>query len=379
MRGPRQRASEEPSLPYPPAQLDLLRAALLETFFAGRDPEFFRTAEGQKALDDHLFHRTVVCARHIRPWVERHFPLAGRTVLELGCGTGSVSVCFAAAAGSLLGYDIAERSVAAARRRAEILGVSNVRFEAERPEVLLETVRERHREGVDAVLLYALLEHALIRERLELLRTAWACLKPGGVLIVADTPNRLVYLHRHTSEVPFFDLIPDELKLHFLQRSPRERFRKVMMEAAARSPQEAFDKLDRWGRGVSFHEFEAVLGDLRELVIADGFAPEITARLKVRLEEQLLLEFLHARLPEVPAGFARESLSLILRKPDGSPVRPPPFPEEARLVLSRAAEVEGLEALLQSVQEKLARRREAHEKLIADHQALKEELRRLRP
>src|SRR5690606_19591831 len=153
--------------------------------------------------------------------------------------------------------------------------------------------------------------------RLETLSTCWRLLKPGGVLVVADTPNRLVYINYHTSYLPFFDMLPDELACHYLRRSPRAGFRDSMIKALERSREHATDVLDRWGRGVSYHEFEQALGDLSGLVVGDGFDPIILNVKPLAFEEELLARFMLHHGVEAPIGFARRSIDVILRKPGG--------------------------------------------------------------
>lgn len=52
----------------------------------------------------------------------------GETVFDLYCGTGTISIFLARAAGRVLGIEIVEDAVADARKNAERNGVSNCRF-----------------------------------------------------------------------------------------------------------------------------------------------------------------------------------------------------------------------------------------------------------
>ena len=169
---------------------------------------------------------------------------------------------------------------------------------------------------VDVFLMYAVLEHMTIAERLRYLRTCWDLLRPGGVIVIGDTPNRLTFHTRHTSGIPFYDWLPNRIAVEYASRSPRKRFRDLMQAAASESRKQAVEMLDRWGRGVSFHEFELVLGDLQGLIIGDGFDEEVLANEPLEYDEELLVSyFVHANIP-LPLGFARRNLALILRKPD---------------------------------------------------------------
>ena len=53
--------------------------------------------------------------------------------------------------------------------------------------------RSRARRGeVDVFLLYAVLEHLTVAERLAVLRLAREVVKPDGAIVVCETPNRLI-------------------------------------------------------------------------------------------------------------------------------------------------------------------------------------------
>ena len=227
---------------------------------------------------------------------------------------------FATAFRNVSAYDINAKSARVAVERARILGLDNVQVTTARPAQLHQRILDEHGPGsVDAVLLYALLEHQTLEERLQTLELAWSRLRPDGVLIVGDTPNRLCYNHMHTSQMAFFDMLPESLALRFLDDSPNPRFRRAMKEVLEQSPARATAVLDRMGRGVSFHEFAAVIGDLRGRVVGDGFDVEILSRKHVVLDEQLLLTYLHHMQLPIPAGFARRSLDLLIRNCDPDP------------------------------------------------------------
>ncbi|MCE7975280.1 MAG: class I SAM-dependent methyltransferase [Leptolyngbya sp. PLA1] len=255
-------------------------------------------------------------------------PLARSAVVEIGCGTGSSTAALAPHVAHIQAYDIAPASVAAAQSRLAILGLSEradcTCFE---PKSLLATMVSRARvcagvggsshPQVDIVLIYAVLEHQTVSERLETLRVCWEVLRPGGVLVVADTPNRLTYWDAHTSELPFYHMLPDSIALPYAARSPRAGLRDSIAEVRAKGHDAAAEVLARWGRGVSYHEFELALGDLTDLVIADGFAPEMMEWLGLSLEEEVLIDYWKRKPIPVPIGFARKTIDVILRKPEG--------------------------------------------------------------
>jgi len=308
---------------------DAIREALLRTLFADRDEAWSRSPSGRQSLIEHVSLRYQQCLQILMPWLEKHGSLAGAEVVEIGCGSGSSTAAFAGRVGHVHAYDINARAIDAARERLRILGLANATFHHVKPhETALQV--ERNHAGVDLVVLYAVLEHQTVPERLATLRAGWEVLRPGGLLLVTDTPNRLCYRHFHTSDLPFFDMLPMELALPLTERSPRAEFREGMRAALRISQERATEVLARWGTGVSHHEFEAVLGDLGPLVVGDGWEPEILAHRPMRLEEELLLAYFVRAGLDVPLGFARVSLDLLLRKPDtGADAARSPGAEEA--------------------------------------------------
>jgi S-adenosylmethionine-dependent methyltransferase len=302
----------KPNIAVSDEQKQRLRTAMLETYFAGWDAEHMASEAGEKDILDIVHRRYDACLRHIVPWIERHGPLAGKNVVEIGCGSGSSTSAIAHFAALVDGYDILPNSVEGARRRAEILGQTNIRLHALAPNEIMPTARRGHVRGADVVLLYAVLEHQTVPERLESLRDCWNLLREGGLMVIAETPNRLTYFDGHTSRLPFFSMLPDELALRYASRSPRPEFIKSMDQArAGPNPHEA---LARWGRGVSYHEFELALGDLHGLVVGDGYDPEILAMRPILTEERCLHTYWVEAKVDAPVGFVRDDLYLILQK-----------------------------------------------------------------
>jgi S-adenosylmethionine-dependent methyltransferase len=255
--------------------------------------------------------------------VSRHIDLANADVLEIGCGAGASTAAFARSCRHIVGYDIDADGIEGAQLRMEILGITNAQLYCVPPERLLGRAKADNKGGVQVVLCYAVLEHQTLPERLETIRTCWEVLRPGGLFVVADTPNRLTYMDHHTSFLPFYHMLPHDLAVEYSVKSPRPSFAPAISAELEISEAAAVERLIRWGRGVSYHEFELVLGDLSGLVVGDGFDPEILPLKSVTLEERLLYTYALARGLKIPPGFLRESLDVILRKPDpANPMAP---------------------------------------------------------
>ena len=110
----------------------------------------------------------------------------------------------------------------------------------------------------DLIVYWASLEHMTRDERDVSLRAAWHLLAPGGRLAVHEAPNRLWYHDSHTSFLPFFYWLPDDLAVAYAQQSPR-RILREFDDVAEVTPDHLLS-LTRHGRGVSFHDLEVALG-----------------------------------------------------------------------------------------------------------------------
>ena len=99
-------------------------------------------------------------------------------VLEIGCGTGIISLGIAPHVRHVIGTDIAPEMVAVARRKAEAAGMGNVEFHVHDGYAL-----PYDDASFDAVLLFNILH--VVQEPAALMREAHRLLKPGGHLVTA--------------------------------------------------------------------------------------------------------------------------------------------------------------------------------------------------
>jgi S-adenosylmethionine-dependent methyltransferase len=306
--------------PITPDEAKGIEEVLLRTYFFGWDAAHMASENGRRDIEAIVFRRYDECLGIFVPWIQRHLPLAGQMVVEIGCGAGSSTSAIARYAGHIDAYDIDARAVEGAEGRARVLGQKNIDFYVIKAETLLSEIRQRHTGGrVDVVLLYAVLEHQHPLERLDTLSCCWDLLRPGGLLVVIETPNRLAYFDGHTSILPFFSMLPPEVAIRYAKYSPREVFVRSIGDARSNSDSGAQESLARWGRGVSYHEFQLSLGEnLDELLVGDGFDPEILGVRPVSLSERCLYTYWKDSSVAAPVAFVRQDLDLIFRKPDGS-------------------------------------------------------------
>jgi 2-polyprenyl-3-methyl-5-hydroxy-6-metoxy-1,4-benzoquinol methylase len=146
--------------------------------------------------------RRDVATSQVIPWLSRFRRLSDCTVLEYGCGTGAVSCAFGPAVRRHIGYDIDPAAIAIAEEHLTAHEADNVELRAVGADQIFDAVRE-HRGEPDVVLLYAVIEHMTVAERLELLDVAQEIVAGDGLIVVVETPNRLVWPDWHSSFLPF--------------------------------------------------------------------------------------------------------------------------------------------------------------------------------
>jgi 2-polyprenyl-6-hydroxyphenyl methylase/3-demethylubiquinone-9 3-methyltransferase len=123
----------------------------------------------------------------IRDFALRHFgaaaakPLAGLTVLDLGCGGGLVTAPLARMGGAMMGADASAEAVGAARAYAQQAGL-DIDYRQSTAEALLETGA-----AFDLVVALEIVEH--VADVRTFLASASALVKPGGALVLS-TINR---------------------------------------------------------------------------------------------------------------------------------------------------------------------------------------------
>lgn len=293
-----------------------LESALFEHVFSKWDPDFLKTPEGEAGKQEVLINRFNNALRFTIPWLKRNFDLANSCIVEIGCGSGSSTAALGHHCREVVGFDIDADAVKAAEARCRAYGLSNVRVQCVASEELLPSICSLLPKA-DIYLLYAVIEHQTYKERIDTLATLWNLLEPGGALAIIETPNRFVYLDKHTSDLAFYHLLPDELAFQYIHEVPRLAFKNTLEPLIQqRAWAQASEMRVRWGLGASYHEFDIALKEpLDEILIADGFEQEMVDFFPIDIDEKLLTQFFYTQLINKPIGFSRAVLNLILRKP----------------------------------------------------------------
>ena len=208
-------------------------------------------------LEDHIKNRIFVSRTKIIPWVMKNLELKNKKLLEIGCGTGSSSITLAEQGAEVTGIDVDIPSIKAARLRANLLALKIKFLELSGTEI------NKLNDKFDVVIFYATLEHMTVEERIESLKQAYSLLSENGYLIVVEAPNRLWIEDTHTSELPFFNWLPDNLAYLYTKFSEKQSFNSKYLDEEYLM----LDEFYRRGRGVSYHEFDLAFNNSEDLII----------------------------------------------------------------------------------------------------------------
>ncbi len=281
--------------------------------------EAFTFTEEQRAdgFADYIISRNVhgrmeiAQSRIIPPVVDAIPDLKSKAVLEIGCGTGSATAPLAMVSRHVYGFDLHAPHVDIAAARCRLMGINNVNLFIEGADWTDRFATTPICDPVEVIVCYALLEHLLPQERIDLLVGAWKHLPIGGHLVVIETPNRLYPFEWHSWQIPFMDQLPDEIAYLWSAFSARGKLFPGVC-ATTRHFKGNREQLYRGGRGVSFHEFHTVLGVDAYKVITSLDRTE-TVGTKAEYIDMLKRQLAEVN-PPVHPGFAYPSLDLVIEK-----------------------------------------------------------------
>ncbi|MDW7711869.1 MAG: class I SAM-dependent methyltransferase [Deferrisomatales bacterium] len=299
-----------------PSGMRAIEASLRQHYFTTSDTchdnNYLSSDQGRADLEAHLHRRVDKFRNTVIPWLDDARSLKGAKILEIGCGTGSSTVALAEQGAVVTAVDIVESSLNVARDRCNVYDVS--------ADFICANATEVHKicksNDFDFIIFFAALEHMIHHERMIAMKNTWDMLSPGNLWCVMRTPNRLWYYDGHTSRLPFYLWLPDDLAFSYSRFSPRKPFGDLYREMNEES------KLDflRRGRGVSFHEFELTMKRAEDL--------DVVSSLPLFLRNQHILNLAVWSLtgqrrfesdlirvgPKIHRGFYQGSLDLIIRK-----------------------------------------------------------------
>ncbi|HLY55511.1 MAG TPA: class I SAM-dependent methyltransferase [Stellaceae bacterium] len=324
----RRMVRQPPPWPFaadPEAYKTAFRDSIRRIYMPNLPEELLASEIVQQDIEDHVCNRMITSLRTLVPWIAPHKVLQGSRILEIGCGTGSASAALAAQGAQLESLDINPAALDCARIRLDLLGMDErVRFhhlsadwtagarEGHAGDPRFEMFGRRH----DVVILVATLEHMTIDERIDCLTVAWSVLEEGGIMVTQLTPNRLFPFDWHTSREMFTQLLPVELAVRYAPRCKRADYAHAFSGVDVNHPSPAdIELLYRWGRGISYHEFDLAIGLENLRVLDDGRNPLVA---RPYLDEIGFAGYVEKNFErfklDVPRGFFLPSLDLILQK-----------------------------------------------------------------
>lgn len=288
--------------------LDALRASLEANFFAGwREGGRVSPQAHEREVNEHLVEALGLYRSDYIPWLDRACGLRGKRVLEIGCGTGASVAALAEQGARVTGIDIDQPSLRVAHDRCRLYGL-DVALE----HLSADSIAKFGDNAFDLVLFSASLEHMTSAERLASLQGAWHILPAGGFLAVMDTPNRLWFFDQHTSRLPFYHWLPNDLAFRYARFSPRDNFREIYREESADSMQHFL----RRGRGVSFHEFDLAIKPATRLKVVSSLV-SYRGMLRRWLGSAASRRYKAALMsicPGIHEGFFDPSLELVIQR-----------------------------------------------------------------
>ncbi|HWI83944.1 bifunctional 2-polyprenyl-6-hydroxyphenol methylase/3-demethylubiquinol 3-O-methyltransferase UbiG [Ramlibacter sp.] len=107
-------------------------------------------------------------------WIQSHVPLAGKRVLDVGCGGGILADAAARKGASVLGIDLSGKALKVAQLHALEAGTTGVEYR----EVSVESLAAEQAGGFDVVTCMEMLEH--VPDPSSVVRACAALVKPGG-------------------------------------------------------------------------------------------------------------------------------------------------------------------------------------------------------
>tara|TARA_B100002019_G_C21235489_1_gene582493 strand:- start:391 stop:1329 length:939 start_codon:yes stop_codon:yes gene_type:complete len=276
----------------------------MKTFLVGN---YFRneTEINEQDLEDHIKQRINLARSKILPWVLKTIDLKNKKLLEVGSGTGSSSIAFSEQGAIVTGIDVDATSIEVAKYRSNLL---NQKIEY----INISGIEIKQLENnYDVILYYACLEHMTVRERIDSLQQAYAKLNKYGFLVIVEAPNRLWIEDTHTSELPFFQWLPDDLAYLYSKFSPKGSFNSRYTD----NELNYLAEFHRRGRGVSYHEFDLAFENYENLEIVSSLN-------RLVYSKNLLNTFLYKKIYKLylkkftnkNRAFVEEYLDLIIQK-----------------------------------------------------------------
>ena len=290
----------------------------------------FRNDLREKLQNDQFDIRYLRAITFLVPYLSEHLDTKNMTALEIGSGHGAKSLALSHIFSEYVGLEIVPTLAKYAEAARQGFGCSNLFFHVESAENI-ETFLAGQPRKFDVIILYAVLEHLTIEEKLTTLRICWDHLADDGHLFIGEAPNRMLPLDLHSTKLLYFQQMPLDLWKYCFDQSLNRDWARVMKIGLERGD---FDHT-AYRRGIHLGHQEFELGllpleDLRRHIVADNYSSTMLNQyVYLNLEYLKLLEFYQFQefegrtdvaYQQFPSLFSRYFIEGIFRK---SPVANP--------------------------------------------------------
>lgn len=157
--------------------------------------------------------------RRLESLIARFGTVKDKKILDMGSGGGS---------SALVLMDLGAASVQGVEPNGELVNIATVRAHDEgmSDHVSFTQIADTSKlpfesNSFDIVTFNAVLEHIPPAMRTPILKEAWLCLKPGGLMVFTETPNRVFPYDGHTSNLPLVPWMPLWLSYPFVKTFSR--------------------------------------------------------------------------------------------------------------------------------------------------------------
>lgn len=186
--------------------------------------------------------------RHVIPFIASEKDLAGRKVLEIGCGEGGNLKPFLDLGCTCVGVDLNESKINYAHDVfSEAIASGQANFQT--ADIYNPQLTEAFSSRFDLILLKDVIEHIHGQERL--LRLIRTFLAPGGMIFLGFPPWRMPFgghqqtCRSHLGKLPWYHLLPRPIYRQFLiwYGEPQKRIENLMEIADTRISIQRFERL----------------------------------------------------------------------------------------------------------------------------------------
>ena len=153
-----------------------------------------------------------------------------KRILDFGCGSGASTMvlCRMFPDSEIVGVELEGNLLSIAKLRAEYYGMTN------RVNLLLSPNENSIPNNIgkfDYIILSAVYEHLLPRERKTILPILWDILRPDGILFINQTPFRYFPIESHTTNgLPFINFLPDNAALYYAHHFSKRKLKNTSWE-----------------------------------------------------------------------------------------------------------------------------------------------------